>query len=325
MSYNPIYVLNCGGLCNRLNNLINGTYVSDILKRKMIVYWPMNQACWCKVDELFQNQFNIKYFDNWEPETMGDYIGLFGNKCRFYRKEWPPGFSDARFSRYDRYPGRRRLLGAINKCKNGVLLQGGTIFDFIPANQRLRILRELVPADDVRHAVDDFVLRNNLDKRIMGMHVRQTDAANINKDYFVKKLEATFSKRPKKRFFVCSDSTDLEHELRERFGDNVIINPKKAYPVRLDSNSGWITEVPGSGKYNVWRSTDSVKEALTDLYLLAKTRFVVRSHGSFSNIGYYLSLVEEFQGQDKVDFLTRLKIQHYNLYQRIIFRFERLK
>jgi len=72
----------------------------------------------------------------------------------------------------------------------------------------------------------------------------------------------------------------------------VIVYPKDYYPEKIDQGQPWRTNSQGKDAYNVFRSENSVKEAMIDLYLLSKTDFQIKisgSSGSFSRVASYLA------------------------------------
>ena len=326
---NPIYVINCGGLCNRLNNIINGAFISELFKRPLVLFWPMNRACHIRFGQLFENNISVEDLPDWEPETPEAYAKMVGDKCVCYKKKWrflaQNEMNPSIFRTYCDFSHGRSLLDDIKKNKYGTLLQGGELLSLVPAVKRLMALKGLRPISEIRERVKTFCIENRLDRTVLGMHIRQTDAANIQESFYINKIKSYLRRRPDCRIFICSDSIDAENKIARKFTKNIIINPKNNYPLKLDAQGDWTTDSSGVKKYNVFRSDNSVKEALIDLCLLARTTFKIRSFGSFSNIGFYLSLIEAFEEPQKMDILTKTKVRHYTEYQRLAHYVEKMK
>lgn len=326
---NPIYVLNCGGLCNRLNNFINGIYVSRIFNRPLVLYWPVNRACQIRFDQLFDSEIQVEYFTDWEPKTISDYNEIVGKQCICYKKEWQ-SFNHHKkdFDRFRKYSKKKygnKLIVDIKANQFGTLLQGGDLLDFVPAKERLKVLGSLRVVPELQKKIDDFCETNHFGKNVVGVHIRQTDAAIMNESHYLKKITAYLTKNPKQRFFICSDSSNVEKNFKYHLGENILLNPKKNPPLKIDGDDDWVTNKEGVEKYNVLRTENAMKEALIDLYLLGKSDFKIRSFGSFSNVGYYLSLINYYQDTDQLTMLTRGKVRYYTKYQKLKYLIEKIK
>ncbi len=80
------------------------------------------------------------------------------------------------------------------------------------------------------------------------------------------------------RIFLCSDSADWETQLCNLYPRNVFIRTKKAFVVKGNENIG-------TWSNNIFRSKDSVFEAVIDIHLLSKTNFAVyNGNSSFSQM-----------------------------------------
>lgn len=325
-----IYSINYGGLCNRINNLINSIYLSKCLQRSLVIYWPINQACNCRYDDLFENDYKIVYLSGQDQELVNyeDYIELFGDNCTFYKKSWKDlsasnnGFSNIRS--FDHFKNHSELLNDMRKVRKDVLVQSSRILPSIPPLEMLKGLKQLILKKEINNSIIAFCENNNINKDVIGAHARQTDAAIIREDFYVHKIDSFLRKKNTQRMFFCSDSKELEIKIKETFGQRLIINPKDHYPVKLNDSCEWVTSSQGVGKYNIFRSVNSVKEALIDLHLLGQTTFRVRSFGSFSTIGYYLSLINQ-NHKCKISRFADFKISHYNDFQRFVYAVDKIK
>ena len=133
--------------------------------------------------------------------------------------------------------------------------------------------------ENIKNKVDEFCIKNNIDKNVLGIHFRKTDFQTfLDED----KTFAYMSMNPQTNFFICSDS--LETEKKFDILNNVIIYPKNSYVTKLVDGSWNDLTIDNEGrqmKFNVNRSRESVIEGFIDLLILSKTNIVVNSHSSF--------------------------------------------
>ena len=127
--------------------------------------------------------------------------------------------------------------------------------------------------------------RHGIDRQTYGVHIRRTDHAKKSDAYFTSRMNAIVWKDPAARFFVCSDSKEAEDEIARKYPDRVVTRAKKSYVRKHNNDQDWLIRISDEeAYYNVSRDRQSVLEALEDLIVLSRTKFSIKSNGSFSEI-----------------------------------------
>lgn len=290
-----IHVINCGGLGNRLNNIVNGIYLSEVLERPLRVTWPLNDACFCPYNDLFINTLTVDCVDSaQEPITIDDYNRLAGSDAVLYKRKWPESISNkdisGRFREYGDTRSVKRLLKELKQHTGSILLQGPTILPFVPTRDVIKILGRFQVVDSLSADISGCLASEKIDKSVIGAHIRLTDSASINKEACLKRIRKIISANSRQRIFVCSDASEIERELRTLYPENIITHEKTSYAEKKDPASQWDERGTRSLTYNVTRSKESVQQAVVDLFLLSNTNLRIRSQGTFSKIAHYISL-----------------------------------
>jgi hypothetical protein len=142
---------------------------------------------------------------------------------------------------------------------------------------RLWQLKEFFPtlAPHLAECVEQFAARHF--DRVVGMHIRRTDnrrsIARSPDDLFLTRARAIAAAGM--RIFLATDNQHTEEKMREELGDVVFTHPKRAtlaarWPRRFDPIA--------------------LEDDLIDLFLLARTQYVLGSSGSsFSSVAIVLN------------------------------------
>jgi hypothetical protein len=112
--------------------------------------------------------------------------------------------------------------------------------------------------------------------RTIGVHLRRTDNARAREvsptELFVTAIEQEIELNPAARFFIATDEPEEEALLQQRFGDRLIVHPKRSR--RRDDPA-------------------AIRDAVVDLYCLAACRRIYGSYwSSFSETAQQLGSAE---------------------------------
>ncbi len=274
------------GLCNRLRTLASSKVISDHLDRKLVVYWSHPKESFIIGDSQWSDLFEYPNFE-FINDLPSDGI-LFG----FKRDSDNPGLiwepvdfcetiTDERellnHKLFCTSPGAEFQISVPINCKN-VVIQ--TIHNIKPKGmsnevylkKKQEFYSTLIPVKYVRDKVD--LIHEQFSDYTVGVHIRGTDLLpffGVDKVAYWKYLEAMeqeISQNPKVTFYVCGDSKKCLMEMKEHFGERVIINDK----LRFDQFD------------NIERCTlKGQLDSLVDFFLLTKTqKLILTKYSSFS-------------------------------------------
>jgi len=228
------------GLGNRIKCMVS------ILKRcdesgsaKAYVYWPLNDACGCKFEELFEVATPLKEIGR--SELDGVRIGL--NYDTYIDKSWKFKFNNLEEMDFKYHK-----------------LPRDWITSFLPYVWRIR------PKKDIEDAAWAFFnkYRESFNKNeVIGVHIRKGDfkslydgRKNISKEEnFIERMQSLLEVNPDYKFLLCTEDEETEERFKKRFGDNHIIY----FPKRFRDRSNPL----------------AVKEAFVDILLLSKCPIII--------------------------------------------------
>jgi hypothetical protein len=258
------------GLSNRLKCLITSLRVANKTKRKVLLYWPKTiEMVGCDFSELFSLKISMT-----EKDPLKELDSNNAVVC--------DSFKDCQKNSDENWiiTGWRFFLFP-NEIKKGFskfpFADNGESIDLeynrVPLELRkefLKYTRKLTPHKKITESVENFIKLHNW-KNVVGLHVRRTDFQYTldgrgkvsTDDKFFAEMEKILAKNPSKKFFLATDSKETEKKFIARFGDKILIYPKK----------GWDKS-----------SSEFTKEALIELLLLSKTSQI---------LGTYLSTFTE--------------------------------
>ena len=278
-------IVKCGGgLCNRINNLINGIYLSHFLNRKLYVWWELDNACQCPVEKLFSN-----YFDqNYTPILNEEFVYYSPFNTDTTKHEIKNNYGESKFRITFNYDDYRKMYNRTNnevhiispqiisELKSiqspTIIFSSSVIFtEIIPEIDVINILKDLRPILELQQQIDDQVRSHNINSSVIGVHLRKTDYNLLSDDYVMDTMNTFLKKDAKKMFLICSDSHSTEQKFKNLYPENVIIIQGKSYIEKVKKSKSY------SEFSNLRRTEKSVQDALVDMYLLAHTSFYIYS------------------------------------------------
>jgi hypothetical protein len=268
-SKGEIIATNLGGISNRVKCFISMWRLGDTYNRELILYWPLNHTCGAKFSDLFENK--IKEINKEQLENIrNNQMQVFGEKFITIKDS------------SDKYliSGTWRLLLTPEEfIKYPSLRQLGIDFLFtdIPEELKkniLKYLKQLKPLKSLQKEIDDFNKRYNL-KKIVGIHIRRGDFADravspgrvSSDEKFIERMKELIKQDSKTKFFLCTDSKEMEEKIEKEFPKRIIKFQKSSFS-RTD--------------------TKATQEGLIDLLLLSKTKHILGTYrSSFTEMAWW--------------------------------------
>ena len=251
-------------------------YLAERFGFSLRVGWRPTPACEAEFHDLFENDFDL--FTSPESNRRAFYKDMLEGPVHYYGKS---AVRDPSLAPVASIPKRERNI----RRDGHIVYLSPTFLDFIKPPERARHLRGLRVKREILERVETFCRRQGIGKRTYGVHMRRTDAAKRDDDFYIAQIEAILSRNPSAQFFLCSDSAEAEEQMALRFPGRLITKPKTSYVQKRFAAKEWVTLLPNKTKaYNVRRDAQSVVEALEDILILARTNFPIPSGGAFSEV-----------------------------------------
>lgn len=251
-----------GGLGNRLLPLASCIELSKSLGRNVGIVWNSTNRCEGEFNSLFDNKisFDLKSLLNVNPSE----ISIYTNESYLlhdYNLNKNPDLHDLYLK-----VGVTEL-NLINKIYNDnrkfIIIYDNN--SFLGLSQIYQSLKTLTPTQFILNYINNFVLENNINKSVVGVHARGTDFIDESLDIYIDSVSKIISQNVNVKIFFCSDSFEWEQKIKEKFPNNIIIRKKLDFVKKINETSTWVN--------NVYTSEQSVIEGLIDIYLLSKTTF----------------------------------------------------
>lgn len=255
------------GLCNRLKCMVSALRIGEQTSRQVFLHWEKTYTMGADFSELFDSPI-IKKEGN-------EIKGLEAVPCRTFEE----GYGNTPCLLIDTW---RFLLKKGEVADNFARVypeKDTPVIDLeyerVPEevkNEFLPYFKKLVPADSLRKEIESFSQEKDIPNAI-GIHARRTEflmnadgrgQVSTDERFF----EAMENMGKDKKFFLATDSKETEKNFIKRFGERVIVFPKK----------NWNKD-----------TRRSMEEAVIDLFLLSKTRYILGTYMStFTEVAWWL-------------------------------------
>jgi len=258
-----IFLAEDGGLANRLRALVGYQALAELTDTNFYLCWVPNK--WC--DACFEDLFIPEGIYLIKPAELSDYLKDLStniySQCLWFNQIWEtylePQVHWEQFSEV-----------------------------------ALEYLTRLQPHQTVLDRLDRFLKEYDLSSAI-GVHIRWTDNLKGNEQ---RKMDATFDPAhiskiegfqrfiddqihtsPAKKIFLATDNPDVEKDFRKKYGQNLIVFPKKYLRNRSFFSLLKNNKAPDSLR------ASSIEDALIEMLLLAKCQTILGTYySSFSKL-----------------------------------------
>ncbi len=268
------------GLGNRIQSLISGQRLAERMKRKLVVVWRRHPYCPAHFQTLFENNFRVVKWPFMSRRLQ--HIPGINAIVRYVYVNSPQAIYGV-----DYYALRTPIIyissWAINVDKSEVRLPS-----YVKATNVLRIekeyewdrhcqryiqenlvgyLKALRPRAAILQKIEEFAGCHAMQKMI-GVHVRRTDfhsRSRAQDSRYIDRMKQLIGQDPSIQFFLATDNPESETFFQSHFPKQIVTYPKEYKTDRL-------------------RQT-SVKDALIDMLLLARTKLIILPlYSSFSRL-----------------------------------------
>lgn len=268
-----------GGLGNRLRALSSCYSLSSITNRELCIIWEPALRCISRFKDLYSNDLNLMSKE--ELLNLQNY-NLYGLHSSIYNElhlngnpelimmAQKQGFID--LSDY-----QNQLLVSSDSTDDVVIITNNFVAGADLSVEKNFLSNVLTPNQEILGKIQQEQQYLNLNKTVVGVHARGTDF-NTPTSFYIDQMTQIDTDK----FFVCSDSLEVELEIKERFKEKIILRNSKEYVSKENPNASWDD--------NVKTPLGSLKDAVVDMHLLAKTNFLV-----YNNLSTFSDIVRKMQ------------------------------
>jgi hypothetical protein len=275
-----------GGFGNRLNGLVSGLLFAGIAGLKPVAVWPCNNWCGARFGEIFENS-DLQVIER----ELATYVPEKGN-FHFFMTEDHLGMGVPNLSPLAA-GALPEVIRYLQSDSRDVFYHSPLIPSYMEASWVSAQIRLLKIRGEIQGHAAQFMERAGLKDEFYGLQIRKTDFGVGGADDSA--LFELVQKAADKRFFVCSDSKEVEARFQKL--PNVAVYGKQAYVEKLVAGDWTTLAADHSGRVypcNVNRSAQSVIDALVDLLVLSHSKVVKTSNSTFLNSALLLKAARNF-------------------------------
>jgi hypothetical protein len=246
-----------GGLCNRMRAMASALALATAIECDLWLLWRRDATLNCSFVELFE-----------KPERIAHIVPLNGLPAIRISDVLTSLFCDRRWDEQDVLQGLEDgfAFTAVGQCRRPLVRTSARFFE--PA-----WFAAFRPVVALQETIDRYVA--SFDATI-GVHLRRTDNSLARRSsptgLFAAAMERELELNPATRFFLATDEPAEEALFQQRFGDRLIVHPKRSR--RRDD-------------------PQAIRDAVVDLYCLAACRRIYGSYwSSFSETAQQLGSAE---------------------------------
>lgn len=238
-----------GGLCNRMRALNASLAIASEFGSRVELVWYLDRSLNCRFDELFAIPGDLAKIITID---MHGSLGVLAKKLLIARRSWlGRHLYDQDFIAAAMNSGRDLHRDFAGK---DVFIE--TCSAYYPCANFDRF----TPVAALAEKISSYA---ELVADAVGIHLRRTDNHKSlqysSVDQFVAKMQELLATGRCRRFFLATDSPADESYLKDIFGERLVTHEKTAYDRNVSA---------------------AIKDALVDLYCLAKCRVIIGSHWS---------------------------------------------
>ncbi len=239
------------------------------------VFWQITTDCFCPYSKLFKPNSDFKVKDYIQTNAFQQHV-LYPT-LPYTNNFSPKNFSFMNIFRFLINLNRRLIyhhvissqeILEISKSKNysKLLCKSNAYISTCYSISNEKISHEnWEPIDELKNIINRKL--KSFNNNTIGLHIRRNDNLLSIKhsplENFIEKMNLEIGKNKNTRFFLATDSVEIENLIKRKFNDKLII-----YKKILSRNS-----------------EKGIQDALVDMYLLANTKKIYGSyHSSFSNV-----------------------------------------
>lgn len=257
------------GLCNRMNAILCAIASYEQYKIPTEIYWEKTNDCYADFSDLFEplNHPNIqvKPLKKFYLKPGGKSLLYMPNILRFF-------YFDVSYNA-NKLSIMESKLDSLCRNKERIYITSFNRYCIIPPIKDL-VSTYFKPAKDIEEHFNE-VTENYYTPNTIGVHIRRTDnlAAIRNNpiEKYISLMDNELRVESDTNFYLATDCDEVRTKMIERYGERII-------PTRYTLNRS---------------SVQGMKDAVTELYCLGKTKKIIGSSNStYSQISSDLYKIE---------------------------------
>lgn len=264
------------GLGNRICTLIGGLYWANQLNYNFQIYWDIDPCCSCNYKNLFSSYISLLIAKN-------NFVSKFASNILNQAGVYPEHHVDNVKNIFLNHPHNYEDLNKKLSNHSTIYYNSESIPEYINNTEITNLLSTFKINSDVATKVKEFIVKNNISKETIGVHIRKIDPPEIATGRFFIPIEHyinLFEQNKDQKYFVCSDNQEIE-TICKQFS-NVSIYSKKYYAKYIEDKDVTL------------RDEESVIEGFIDMLILSRTNILPLSYAlsSFCKSASYFANVE---------------------------------
>jgi hypothetical protein len=276
-----------GGLGNRLRPLLSAISITNHLKHYVIkVLWCKNITCDTYYNTLFTNE-NISIIEIDEVCALKPHIGFIDyNELKSYQDILK---KDGNNSGVFNVKDKQAIDNLLCNNKNIFIDENNFISSsFVNSHLYPQIFYSILKKD-IRDNILNIIHTLQLDKSVIGSHLRGTDVLDRNRVNSIS--NKILNNNNNQNYFICSDMEELECKFQSC--KHIIMHNKNAFVKTTHAEKN---VVPG---WNFLRDEDSVIDALTDICCLSFCNITNNDYHSYPE-STFLEIAKIINGWENI-------------------------
>jgi hypothetical protein len=270
-----------GGLCNRLLPFASCLSYARRKEIQPIICWEKTSICHAEYYDLFEKD-DIEVINKNQLKERIDTL-FFLNVSDIYQDCSLYGNSSLK-ELYENNTIKKYPINFFSddKYENCCVYSNSFIDSIETLDLSKNALKSIKIKKEIQDKIDEFVKNNQINKDWISIHARGTDFANASISEYISIIQKLIYENSNVKIFFCSDEPSWEQEVVQKYPNNIIFREKQSITIAVDKNKNtWIN--------NTFRSSDQVKEALIDVFLLAKCgKIIYNKESSFGRLATFL-------------------------------------
>lgn len=237
-----IYVEPRAGLCNRMRVIASAYTLAQKYNTKITVLWRESRGLKCSYNNLFCKQPLINVIETKHFINIKFMLNIMKCKRFFYNIK----------------------IDSLAEIENELIKNRDIYINTVYWFYEVKNYEMFEPINSIKYKIDNICRKYNMNT--IGIHIRRTDnkEAIIHSplELFLEFIEKEIQKNKEVKFYLSTDSKEIEKEISNKYSHYVITNANKVWG--RDSKQG-------------------IEDALMDLGCLSRCDFIVGSYySSFS-------------------------------------------
>jgi len=261
-----------GGLANRMRVVDSVFQLAKRNNATMKVIWELSNELNCPFSSLFETSQNLQVDEvvlTNARKKINEGIRRF---FQLVKLRYPFGYSACLYDKdITKYLETGYDFNELIKNNNNLFIR--TVHKFY---EDVHSFEEFVPVPSLKEKIEGYAAQYS--DNTIGLHIRRTDNKLSIKfsplSGFTDLMDEAIVQYQDAKFFLATDSPEVEELLYSKYGSRIISHPKT-----LDRNT-----------------PSGIQDSLVDLYCLSKTSRIVGSfYSSFSEVAARINTIELIQ------------------------------